>query len=147
MKLFLLGIIMSLSLISAQDTETISQQIITLEKAALQRWTNGDPTGFLEIYAEDIVYFDPFLAIRMDGINAITKYYNNGAGKIFAERFELLNPYVQTDGKLAVLTFNYVSYKGNTTSKWNCTEVYRLEDSGWKICQSHWSLTQPFKGK
>jgi ketosteroid isomerase-like protein len=116
-----------------------------MEKAALQRWTNGDPSGYLEIYADDIVYFDPFLEKRMDGLEAINAYYEQARGKIVAEKFELLNPVVQTDGKLAVLTFNYQSYNGEKISKWNCTEVYRFEEDGnWKICQSHWSLTQPF---
>lgn len=145
MKLILfLVACMMITGISAQENKEISEKIISMEKAALQRWINGDPSGFLEIYADDIVYFDPSLAKRMDGFKAINEYYENARGKVHADRFELLNPYVQTDGKFAVLTFNYQSYNGEKISKWNCTEVYRLEpDGNWKICQTHWSLTQP----
>lgn len=32
--------------------------IIGMERAALDRWGNGDPGGFLEISAEDVSYFD-----------------------------------------------------------------------------------------
>jgi hypothetical protein len=43
---------------------------------------------------------------------------------------------------MAVLTFNLFSYIGNDVSKWNCTEVYRLEcDGQWKIVHTHWSIT------
>ena len=41
--------------------QTISDVIIAMEKAALTRWGNGDPAGFLEISAEDVVYFNPYL--------------------------------------------------------------------------------------
>lgn len=40
--------------------DAIKELIIGLEKAALTRWGKGDPDGFLEISAPDVVYFDPF---------------------------------------------------------------------------------------
>jgi len=125
--------------------EEITRTIIAMEKAALDRWGKGDPSGFLEITSKDVVYFDPSLEKRMNGLDELTKYYEAARGKVFIDRFELINPFVQTDGAFAVLTFNYVSYTGNNESRWNCTEVYMLEDSGWKIIQTHWSLTQQVK--
>jgi hypothetical protein len=45
---------------------------------------------------------------------------------------------------MAVLTFDLISYVGETGYKWNCTEVYRLEsDTIWRIIQTHWSFTKP----
>ena len=125
--------------------EEISAKIIGMEKAALDRWGKGDPSGFLEISSKDVVYFDPSLERRMDGLEELKKYYEAARGKIFLDRYELINPHVQTDGKMAVLTFNYVSYTGDNESRWNCTEVYRNEESGWKIIQTHWSITQQMK--
>ncbi len=125
--------------------EEITRTIIAMEKAALDRWGKGDPSGFLEISSKDVVYFDPSLEKRIDGLDALTKYYEAARGKVSIDRFELINPFVQTDGSFAVLTFNYVSYTGTNESRWNCTEVYRLEDSRWKIIQTHWSLTQQVK--
>ena len=46
---------------NAQEKPLIQSTILGLEKAALDRWCKGDPTGFLEISAPDVVYFDPFL--------------------------------------------------------------------------------------
>jgi hypothetical protein len=125
----------------------VAEEIIAMEKAALARWGNGDPSGFLEISAPDIVYFNPYLGRRLDGLDALTEDYEALRGTIFFDRFELLNPLVQFVEDMAVLTFNYVSYKGVKSDRWNCTEVYRRSQAAWKIIQSHWSYTQVFTNK
>ena len=128
-------------------TERTGDEVVAMERAALTRWCNGDPSGFLEISAPDVVYFDPFLDCRIDGLEALSGYYEGIRGKIRADRFELLNPKVQRIGEAAVLTFNFVSYGGNENElRWNCTEVYRHVGSGpWQIIQTHWSFTNPDK--
>lgn len=119
-----------------------SHEVIELERAALRRWLDGDPSGFIEISDDDVVYFDPFVARRIDGLAALRDYYEPLRGTIHAERFELLNPMVQQVGEVAVLTFNFVSYGGNENAlRWNCTEVYRHRSQGWRIIQTHWSFT------
>lgn len=122
--------------------QDISSAIIAMECAALDRWIHGDPSGFLEITAPDVVYFDPYRASRVDGLEALTALYKEIWGKIHLDRFELLNPHVQVVGDAAVLTFNYVSYIGEKEDRWNCTEVYRRQDDRWQIIQTHWSYTQ-----
>jgi len=121
-------------------------EIVAMEKAALTRWGKGDPDGFLEISAPDVVYFDPYQEMRIDGLEALNKYYDSIRGQVYFERFELLNPYLHAAGNLAVLTFNYVSYTGDAAARWNCTEAYRREPDGrWLIVQTHWSYTNVFK--
>lgn len=122
--------------------QDISSIILAMECAALERWIHGDPSGYLEIYAPDIVYFDPYRAKRVDGLEALTALYKELWGQIQLDRFELLNPLVQVIGDAAVLTFNYVSYVRETEDRWNCTEVYRRNGERWQIIQSHWSYTQ-----
>ncbi len=126
-----------------QPEKDPTQTIIAMEKAALTRWGNGDPSGFLEISAPEVVYFDPFQECRLDGLEALAALYESIRGQVHVDRFELLNPHVQLGGELAVLTFNYVSYNGAEASRWNCTEVYRLTENGWRIIQTHWSFTKP----
>jgi ketosteroid isomerase-like protein len=117
--------------------------VVALERTALERWCRGDPSGFLEISAEDVVYFDPFLERRLDGLAALTAYYEGIRGKVSAARFELIDPRVQAHGDVAVLTFNFVSYGGTDDAfRWNCTEVYRRDDAAWRIIQTHWSFTK-----
>jgi hypothetical protein len=117
--------------------------IIGMEKAALDRWCKGDPSGFLEISAPEVTYFDPFVARRIDSLSALTEYYEGLRGKINVERYELNNPLVVVHEDVAILTVNYVSFRGNEASHWNCTEVYKKILEDWRIIQTHWSLTTP----
>jgi ketosteroid isomerase-like protein len=123
--------------------EEIAAQIIAMERAALDKWGRGDPSGFLEISDPDVVYFDPFLEKRLDGLKALTAYYEGAQGKIHIDHDQLINPRVQVNGEVAILTYNYISYAGETKTRWNCTEVYRRKTGQWRIIQTHWSLTQP----
>ena len=108
----------------------------------LDRWSNGDPSGFLEISAPDVVYFDNRLERRLDGLPALTSLYEQARGKIHLQRYELLNPKVQLCGDAAVLTYNFVGHADGKSHRWNCTEVYRRAASSWRIIQTHWSVTQ-----
>jgi len=129
---------------NAKEKNSIQSTIINLETEAIVRWIQGDPNGFLEISAPDVVYFDPFQERRLNGIDELTKLYLPMKGQFKADSFAMLDPVVQATGKMAVLTFNFESRQGEKVQKWNCTEVYRLEADGtWKICQTHWSLTKP----
>jgi hypothetical protein len=127
--------------------DLVVEEIIAMEKAALARWGNGDPSGFLEISAPEVVYFNPYLASRLDGLDALIEDYEALRGTIFFDRFELINPLVQFVEDMAVLSFNYVSYKDGQDDRWNCTEVYRKTKGAWRIIQSHWSYTEVFKNK
>lgn len=122
----------------------LRDELVELERAALARWCSGDPSGFLELSAPDVVYFDPYRPRRVDGLEALTAIYEELRGKIFAKRFEILNPHVQRVGEGAVLTFNFASYGGTEEAlRWNCTEVYRRDPGGWRIIQTHWSYSWP----
>jgi SnoaL-like domain len=115
-------------------------ELVRLERAALERWCNGDPSGFLELCAADVVYFDPLLPCRIDGLPALRDYYDSIRGKVRIARYELLRPLIQGSPELAVLTFNFNSYGGNEDEyRWNCTEVYRRDEAGPRIIQTHWS--------
>ena len=125
-----------------KNNQETASLIISMECAALDRWIHGDPSGFLEITAPDIVYFDPYRAKRIDGIQALTALYKELWGKVLLDRYELIDPCVQIIGDAAVLTFNYVSYTGEKADRWNCTEVYRRDGGRWQVIQTHWSYTQ-----
>ncbi|WP_238866022.1 YybH family protein [Proteiniphilum propionicum] len=118
----------------------ISETIIALEKRALEKWNQGDPSGYLDLSAEDATYFDPSLERRLNGLDSLKKYYEPIKGQINVSKYEMLNPKVTAVNNMAVLTFTLHSYKAYNISKWSCTEVYRLEPNGqWKIVHTHWS--------
>ncbi|PIO99623.1 YybH family protein [Pleomorphomonas carboxyditropha] len=122
---------------------TIADDIITLEKAALDRWCAGDPDAALALSAEDVTYFDPFRDSRLDGHAALAELYDGIRGQIDAPRHEMIEPKVQVVGDAAVLTFRFVSWNGSegTRLAWNCTEVYRRDAQGWRVIHTHWSFT------
>jgi ketosteroid isomerase-like protein len=135
-------------MINTIDAQPSADQILMLERAALDRWGKGDPGGFLELYADDITYFDPVTATRIDGHQAMVNYYRPWIGKIQIPRYEILNPHVVVDGDMALLTYNLVNYirdaKGveSVGTRWNSTTVYQRRDDTWKSIHSHWSFTR-----
>jgi len=141
--LFFFFLVMTFTSAYSQENDSISNVIINIEKSALERWNKGDPSGFLEISAKDVVYFDPFTERRLDGLDKLTELYKSIRRQIKVERYEMINPYVQAVKNMAVLTYNLVSFTGDSIHKWNCTEVYRIDHKKWKIIQTHWSLTKP----
>jgi len=134
-------------LIPQNDTATVKIEIIALERAALERWGKGDPQGYLELMAPDVTYFDPALEKRLDGLAAVKAYIIPFTGKIRIDSYEIVNPQVQRDGDVAVLTFNLIDSlkRPDRTEKirWNSTEVYRRIEENWKIIHSHWSYIKP----
>ncbi len=127
------------------NEKDVAATTIAMERAALDRWGKGDPSGYLEISAPAVVYFDPFLERRLDSLEALTRYYEALRGQVRIDRDEIINPNVQVCREAAVPTFNYVSYTGETQIRWNCTEVYQRQSSRWLIIQTHWSITQHLK--
>jgi ketosteroid isomerase-like protein len=130
------------------DGRTTADQIVMLERGALDRWGKGDPGGFLDLYATDVTYFDPVTATRIDGRQAMVDYYQPWIGKIHIARYELLNPQVVVEGNLALLTYNLVNYVQDAAgvesigSCWNSTTVYQHRGGAWKAIHSHWSFTR-----
>jgi len=140
----------TLLFVTSYKTDDYSpEKIIAMEKAALDRWVKGDPQGYLEIMDTDLTYFDPFQEKRLDGRAAMRDFVTPLTGKIHVDRYEMLNPKVQRDGNIAVLSFNLVDYAKQADggekveARWNSSEVYRKVGSKWRIIHSHWSLTKP----
>ncbi len=127
---------------------TPAEQILMLERDALDRWGRGDPGGFLDLYAQDITYFDVATERRIDGHQAMEAYYRPWTGQIHIARYEMLNPQVVVEGTMALLTYNLVNYISDAEgvesvgSRWNSTAVYRRQGETWESLHSHWSFTR-----
>jgi ketosteroid isomerase-like protein len=132
--------------------ESLLADLIALERAALDRWITVDPQGYLDLYASEMTYFDPFTERRIDGFAAMERYVAPMRGvksPVKDPRYEIVGPTVQRDGNVALLTFNLVNYgkigdrPEGVLARWNSTEVYRRTNGRWKIIHSHWSFTKP----
>lgn len=129
-----------------EENLNIKDAIIALEKQALELWNNGNPDGFIDLSADDVVYIDPAFENKLEGKKALEDYYNNIRGKIKIDLFKMINPVVQVMSDSAVLAYDYEAHRDGMVFKMNCTEVYRLEKSNqWKIIHTHWSFCQSNK--
>jgi uncharacterized protein (TIGR02246 family) len=133
------------------EASSEANDIIAMERAALDRWGRGDTQGVLGLYANDITYFDPIQDKRVEGLEAMKVLYRPFAGKMKIQSYEMIDPKVQRTGDVAVLTYNLLDDivelpTGPTSMKmaWNVTEVYARVEGQWKIVHSHFSY---LKGK
>jgi hypothetical protein len=59
----------------AQDgggsVDRLLDELVALERSALDRWIRLDPQGYLDLQAQEITYFDPFTERRVDGLDAM----------------------------------------------------------------------------
>ena len=126
----------------------VDDTIIALERGAMDRWGKGDPSGYLELFAPDVTYFDPGKERRVDGIEAMTAYLAPIKGLVKLDRYEMIAPRVYHDGNVAVLSYNLVTYGTAPDGKplvnrWNTTSAYALVAGSWKIVHQHFSFTKP----
>src|SRR5207245_10740589 len=70
----------------------IRNEIIAIERAALDRWGKGDPQGYLEIMAPDVTYFDPTREKGITGWEAWRNYILPSLGKFRMDGYEIIIP-------------------------------------------------------
>jgi ketosteroid isomerase-like protein len=132
--------------------DPLLEELVALERSALDRWIQFDPQGYLDIQAPEVTYFDPFTEKRVTGREALQARVapmKTMKPPFSDPRYEMIDPKVQRMGDMALLTFNLVNYgklpdrPESVLARWNSTEVYGRIDGKWKIIHSHWSFTQP----
>jgi ketosteroid isomerase-like protein len=128
-------------------TVDIAREVIAVERAALDRWGAGDPSGYMEIFDDGVTYFDPLQERRLDG-DETRALMRSVTGRIRVDRYDMQGAKVQCFGDVALLSFNLVSYRTDdgrerAISSWNSTEAYRRTPAGWRIFHSHWSYITP----
>lgn len=123
--------------------ENIPEMIISLEKEAL---ASTDPMAFVELSDTDVIYFDPSLEKKIEGLDQLRTHYEHMSNPDPVDRSEMIRPVVHVTQNIAVLTFNLDCHAGDKVIKWNCTEVYRRNPANeWKIIQTHWSYVKPLE--
>lgn len=132
--------------------KSLLEEIVALERGALDRWIRLDPQGYLDLFAPEFTYFDPTTDARIDGLEAVTARLapiRNMKAPFKNPRYDMLNPKVQRHGDVALLTFNLTSYgtmpdkPESVLARWNSTEVYSRIDGKWRLVHSHWSYIKP----
>ena len=136
---------------STTNLEKISEAIVALELGINERWNRGDVDGALEIYADDVSYFDPLTERRLDGKPAVEAYFRQFfEGKLNILRNGLPNPQVivSDGGDMAVATYNLLNFVADgeggekAGTVWNSTQVYRRIDGRWRVIHVNWAFTR-----
>jgi ketosteroid isomerase-like protein len=135
--------IASVAVAGTKSDSDAAKEILALEKAAMERWSKGDVEQYIATSSDDVTYFDPFTAKRLNSLAELAKLYRGFAGQFHFDRFEFEDPKIQLSGNVAVLTYNLVTYVDSKQERWNATMVYQKTDGKWKIIHTHMSLTQP----
>lgn len=126
--------------------EGVLGEVMALESAAMERWRQGDPWGFIEISAPQVTYFDTGTPQRLNGRDALRAKYAGLEGQISYAVMDFIDPRVQVQGDLAVLTYRFFSTRLNpdgsilSRTPWNCTEVFARTGGQWAIIHTHWSF-------
>lgn len=115
--------------------------ILAMERGVLDRWSKGDPHGFVENAADDVTWFDHTTKSRVDGRVAVAEHVQQFVGQIDVARYEMPNVQVRAFEDTAVLTCNWLTFSedGELTSQWNATEVYRRAGDRWQYVHVHWA--------
>jgi len=122
------------------NTDTVAETIISLERQALDHWNRGDVEGQLRFYADDVTYFDPITATRIDGWPAVADYFRTvWAGKVNTPRYDMVNPRVVAEPDIAVLSYNLLNHLPGLDgseivgTRWTSTQVYRRTGDQWRV--------------
>jgi hypothetical protein len=112
----------------------VSEELIALERSALDRWITFDPQGYLDLYAPDVLYFDPNQERRVDGLEALKKVVEpikKFKGAIKEPRYEMIAPRAQQYGDIVLLTFNLINY-GRVSEEPERRSSMLLPEGNWK---------------
>lgn len=129
----------------SKEQEALALYIIGLEKAALDKWFNGDTSGYDRLWSRrSFSYFDAVVTERIDSHTEIEGVLATINGKLFADSYDFRNPRVQIGKDMAVLTYQLFAKTTLIDMEYNCIEVYQKEENGeWHVIHSTWSFIRP----
>lgn len=130
-----------------EEERKLAKHIIGLEKAALDKWFNGDTSGYEQLWSKrSFTYFDAVVEKRVDDHATIAAFLKTIDGKLFADSYDFRNPRVQIGKDMAVLTYQLFAKTTLIDMEYNCVEVYQKEEDGeWRVIHSTWSFIRPME--
>src|SRR3990172_438366 len=123
----------------ADSNDKAAEEVLDLERAAMDGWIKGDPDPSLAICDPEITYIHAVAAKRLDGLDAGRALFKQYRGTPLLDSYEIVDPKVQMAGEAAILTYTLVRHNGDAVSRWNGTQVYQRKTDGWRVIHSHWS--------
>jgi hypothetical protein len=111
---------------------------------ANDRWSNGDPTGFVDVVAPDATYMDDIQAFYpIAGKEAFAKYAEALKGNIPVHEKELTDFMFQFYDDIVIITYRYNGIiDGVPANPWKVTSVYRYNEGNWLSVHENWSMVK-----
>lgn len=131
----------------SNSTESTVKKIIDLERGALDKYYNGDMTGYYGLWShDDFSYFDAGHAKRLDSFAEVREFLDGKvAGKMHADSYRFVSPRVQLHGDTGILTYQLFADTNFIDMKYNVVEVFQKNAAGeWKVVHSTWDTITPY---
>ena len=128
-----------------EEERQLAEYVISLERAALDKWFNGDTSGYEQLWSKrSFTYFDSVSDKRIDDHETIAQFLKTIDGKLFAKSYDFRVPRVQIGKDMVVLTYQLFADTTLINMAYNCIDVYRKEDKGeWHVIHSTCSFIRP----
>lgn len=125
--------------------KNLAEHIIRLEKSALDKFLNGDMSGYRAMWSKrSFTYFDAVVKQRVESFAGMESFLDSLEGKLHADDYCFLSPRVQFGLDTAVLTFQLFARTNLGDIEYNCVEVFQKEcDGEWQVIHSTWSTIRP----
>ncbi len=128
------------------EQRKLADEIIALERGALDKFFRGDVSGYLDLWSKDnFTYFDVNCKERIDHHEQIADFMNTQvAGKMFAASYDFHAPRVQFGQDMAVLTYQLFADSTMLDMSYNVIEVFQKSGGTWKVIHSTWDVVTAF---
>lgn len=128
-----------------ETEKALAQHIIGLEKSAMDKFLNGDMSGYRHLWSKNsFTYYDAVTKERVEEFAGMVPFLDNLEGKLKASDYQFLSPRVQFGVDMAILTFQLFARTNFNDIEYNCVEVFQKEADGeWHVVHSTWSTIRP----
>lgn len=134
----------------SEEQRKLAEHLIALERAALDKWFNGDTSGYRQLWSrKNFSYFDGVKDKRVDTHADICEALLPVEGQLAADRYDFCCPRVQCGEDMAVLTYQLYAktqlFGKSFDMRYNCIEVFQKEEDDWRVIHSTWCFIKPME--
>ncbi|MCB2360906.1 nuclear transport factor 2 family protein [Clostridium estertheticum] len=128
------------------EQQKLAEEIIGMEKVALDKFFKGDMSGYLDLWSKDnFTYFDAGTEERADTYEEVAHFLKTVVeGNMHADSYDFHAPRVQFGEDIAILTFQLHADTSMIEMHYNVIEIFQKDASGWHVIHSTWALITPF---
>lgn len=109
------------------EQKILADMVIALEKDALDKYFQGDMSGFLDLWSKkNFTYFDANRVVRADTYEEVEEFLNKYvSGRMHAESYNFFAPRVQFGEDMAVLTYQLHADTSLIEMHYNVIEIFQ----------------------